>query len=260
MNPAILLIALPTDPQPPIVPVLDPPLAAFVAEDAPKPVMDKWTGSVAIGAVYQDGNTDARSVNATGKAEYRREKDRWTIDGFWDYGETKDQTTGDWALNSRKAGLAAKYDYFLSQKLYVSGNASADTDTLADIKLRTFFGASVGYQWQESETFKWNSEIGAGYLTEEHYVDDDKDYWAGRAMNNIEWQINDKCSFANTATVYMSLEDKEDVNTRSDTRLKTNLTDTMFAQLQWVWDYDNTPATDKERNDNKVSLGLGWSF
>jgi len=58
----------------------------------------------------------------------------------------------------------------------------------------------------------------------------------------------------------VSLEDSEDVNTRSDTRLKTTLTDKMFAQLQWIWDYDATPATGKERNDNQITLGVGWSF
>ena len=135
-----------------------------------------------------------------------------------------------------------------------------DTDVGADIQLRTYFGASLGYQWREDEKLKWNSELGAGYLTEEHYVDEDKEYWAGRVMNNIEWTISDKCSLANTATAFVSLEDSEDVNTRSDTRFKTSLTEKMFAQLQWVWDYDATPATGKERNDNQVSLGVGWSF
>jgi putative salt-induced outer membrane protein YdiY len=136
------------------------PLSSFVAEDAPKPVMDRWNGSIAVGAIYEDGNTDERSVNATGKAEYRREIDRWTVAGYWDYGESKDQTTGDWLLTSRKAGLAVNYDYFLTKKVYVSGNASVDTDVGDDIQMRTFFGASIGYQWREDEKLKWNSASG----------------------------------------------------------------------------------------------------
>ncbi len=262
MNPALVILGTlaavePVAPPPAVEPQ---PLAAFVAEDAPKPVMDKWTGSIAIGAIYQDGNTDTRSANANAQAEYRRERDRWSAAGYWDYGETKDQTTGAWSLNSRKAGLGVKYDYFLSKKVYVSANAGIETDKLADLEQRLFFGAGLGYQWREDEKLKWNSEAGVGYFIEDRYVDEDKEYVAARIANNIEWQINEKTSFANNLAVYPSLEEKEDVYGRSDTRLKTALTEAMFAQLQWVWDYDNTPSAGKERNDNKVVLGVGWAF
>lgn len=262
MNPALVILGTlaPAESAPP-APVVEPrPLAAFVAEDAPEPVMDKWTGSIAIGALYQDGNTDTRAANANAQAEYRREHDRWSATGYWDYGETKDQTTGAWSLNSRKAGLGLKYDYFLSKKVYVSANAGIATDKLADLEQRLFLGAGLGYQWHEDEKLKWNSEAGVGYFIEDRYVDEDKEYVAARLANNIEWQINEKSSLANNVTVFPSLEDKEDVYARSDTRFKTALTDKMFAQLQWVWDYDNTPSAGKERNDNKVVLGLGWAF
>lgn len=255
MNPAILLLAAAP------APIVDSqPLTSFLAEDAPAPVMDRWTGSVAIGATYQSGNTDTRSVNATANAEYRREKDRWTVNGFWNYGETKDQVTNDYTLTARKAGLGVKYDYFLSKKLYVFGNAAVETDTLADLERRDFVGAGLGYQWREDESLKWGSEAGAGYYNELRYDGEDNDYIAARLANNIDWKINDKSSLANTLAVFPSLEDKDDVYGRSDTRFKTSLTEAMFAQLQWVWDYDNTPSTDKDRNDHTVTLGLGWSF
>jgi putative salt-induced outer membrane protein YdiY len=260
---AILLLgALPTEaqPNPPLAIEPQPPLASFVAEDAPPPVMDRWTGSVTIGATYQSGNTDSRAVNANALAEYRREKDRWTAGGFWDYGETKDQTTGDYVLNARKAGASVKYDYFLSKKVYVNATAAIESDTLADLQRRLFFGVGLGYQWREDEKLKWNSELGVGYFIEDRYVDEDKEYIAGRAMNNVEWTISDKNSLANTVTAYPSLEEADDFYGRSDTRFKTTLTEKMFAQLQWVWDYDNTPSAGKDRNDHKVTLGVGWSF
>lgn len=262
MNPALLLVGTIA----PIAPVetntvAEPrPLSSFVSAQAPEPVKHKWTGSVAVGASYQDGNTDARSVNANANAEYRGEDDRWTATGFWNYGETKDQTTNDYELTARKAGLGVKYDYFVSKKLYVFANAGVETDRLADLQRRDFVGAGVGYQWREDETLKWGSEIGAGYFNETRYVSEDTDYISARAANNLDWKINDKSNLANTLTAYPSLEDKDDFFGRSDTRFKTSLTDTMFLQLQWVWDYDNTPAAGKDRNDHTVTLGLGWSF
>jgi putative salt-induced outer membrane protein YdiY len=236
------------------------PLATFIAEDAPPPVKEQWTGSVSIGASYQDGNTDTRGVNATAEAVYRGESYRWTASGFWNYGETKNQTTGDSEINARKAGLGLKYDYFLSKKLYAFANGGIETDLLADIKERDFVGGGLGYQWREDDDLKWGSEGGVGYFVEDHYSDDDDEYISARLANNIDWKLNEKSDLANTIAVYPSLESGDDIYGRSDTRFKTMLTDKMFLQIQWIWDWDNTPAEGLSRNDNTVTLGLGWSF
>ena len=34
----------------------------------------------------------------------------------------------------------------------------------------------------------------------------------------------------------------------------------MFAQLQWLYQYTAIPADDRERTDNLLVLGIGWSF
>jgi uncharacterized protein DUF481 len=56
------------------------------------------------------------------------------------------------------------------------------------------------------------------------------------------------------------LKDKEDVNARVDTHLKLMLTKSMFAQFQWLFTWDNTPATGAERADDLYLVTLGWSF
>ncbi len=263
MNPALLLLGslVPVAPvDTTTAPVDASPLAAFVAEDAPAPVTNKWTGSVAIGASYQDGNTDTRAVNANANTEYRREDDRWTATGYWNYGETKNQETGEFSINARKAGLGVKYDYFISKKLYVFANAGVETDLLADIQRRDFIGVGVGYQWREDEDLKWGSEAGLGYFSESRYVGEDGDYISARVANNIDWKINEKSNLANQLAFYPSLEKSDDIYGRSTTTFKTMLSEKMFLQIQWIWDWDNTPSEGFTRTDNQVTLGLGWSF
>lgn len=268
MNPALLLLGsiapvatadIPTMDSK-LAPLESSSLASFLAEDAPEPVKHQWTGNVAIGATYQDGNTDTRGVNANANAEYRGDDDRWTGTGYWNYGDTKDQTSGEREINARKAGLGLKYDRFLSEKLYLFANAGIETDLLADIQRRTFVGAGAGYQWREDDTLKWGSEVGAGYFTEDRYADEDKDYIAARVANNVDWKINEKSNISNVLAFYPSLEDGDDIYGRSTTAFKTMLTEKMFLQIQWIWDWDNTPSEGLARNDNTVTLGLGWSF
>jgi putative salt-induced outer membrane protein YdiY len=135
-----------------------------------------------------------------------------------------------------------------------------ETDTKADIDLRYYAGVGCGYQWKESETFKWGSEAGITYFVVDYKNDEDKEYPAARLANTISWKINDKTSFDNTVEAFPSLEDVEDFYGKSDTKLKTNLTDKMFAQLQWLYQYTSQPASGAERNDNLLVLGIGWGF
>lgn len=246
---------------PPVPAPTAPESAAIVAVEShdleAKPV--KWTGSVNIGASYSDGNTDSRAVNAGADAERRSEKGRWTAKGYWNYAEDRD-ATGDFAISQRRAGGSLKYDRFLSKKFFVNGLAAVETDTLADIALRYYAGVGVGYQWREADEFKWGSEAGVTYFVTDYNDSDDTEYPAARLANVIAWKITEKTSFENTLEAFPSLEDAADFYGKSDTKLKTSLTEKMFAQLQWLYQYTARPAAGAERVDNLLVLGIGWSF
>jgi putative salt-induced outer membrane protein YdiY len=245
----------------PVASLAPPALTAADEEKVPGPGDPAvWSGSVNIGASYSDGNTDARSVNAAAEAVRRAHDDRYTFKGYWNYGETRNTDTNEFDLTQRRAGASAKYDYFLSEKLYLFAIAGAETDTLADIKLRYYAGPGVGYQWREDEKLKWGSEAGVTYFDTDFYDGEDKEYIAARLANNISWKINEHTTFENTLEAFPSLEDKDDFYGKSDTKVKANLTDSMFAQLQWIYQFTNQPAPDKDRNDNLLVLGVGWSF
>ena len=60
--------------------------------------------------------------------------------------------------------------------------------------------------------------------------------------------------------VFPSLEDPDDIYSKLDTRLKVTINGSLFAQLRWVMDWDNTPASGNKRVDNLYLLTLGWTF
>lgn len=240
-----------------VAPLVVPEAQAAAAPVAP--TEPKWTGNVNIGASYSDGNTDSRAVNAAAEAERRAEKDRWTAKGYWNYAEQRD-STGEFGISQRRAGASLKYDYFLSKKMFAFGIGGVETDSLADIHLRSYIGAGAGYQWREDDVLKWGSEAGITYFKTDYKVSDDKDYIAARLANNVAWQINEQTKLENNIELFPSLEDAKDFYGKSDTKVKTNLSKTMFAQLQWVYQYTAQPADGKERSDNLLVLGVGWSF
>lgn len=225
------------------------------AAPAPAPVEPKWTGSVALGGSYADGNTERRSASATVAAEYRREKDRTTIGFLWTYADESG------VLTDRKTQGRIKYDYFFSKKFYGLAQASAESDYSAALDLRTTVGVGAGYQFQDKPSWKVAGELGLSYVHEnfEGTADDDE-FPAARAAYNWDWKPSDKYDFNQVAEIFPSLKDAQDVNARVDTKAKINLSAKMFAQLEWLYQWDNTPPAGNSRNDNLVLIALGWTF
>ena len=234
------------------------PLAEVQVAPAPAPATPaapKWTGSVALGATYADGNTERKTASATGDAEYRREKDRTTLGFLWNYAEEQGVLTG------RKTEGRGKYDRFFSKKMYGLVQASAESDFQAALDLRTTIGVGVGYQFQDKPSWKVAAEVGVAYVDSDYVgTVDDTSGPAARAAYNWAWTPNDKYNLSQVGEIFPSLERAEDVNARVDTKGRMNLSAKMFAQIEWLYQWDNTPATGKERQDNLVLLGVGWSF
>ena len=224
------------------------------------PPMNEWNGSVSIGASLASGNTDNRNASANADASYRRERDRWTFGFWWYYTETEDDTTGELELTDRRTGARGQYDYFLTKKTYLLAQAAAENNLAADVELRSTVGVGVGHPFREDEKIKLNGELGVSWFDENFYTSEDDSYPAARAAYNFAWVINKKFDFAQSGVIFPSLEDKDDVYSKLDTRLKMSLTEKMFAQFQWLFDWDNTPAQGFERKDNRYLLTVGWSF
>jgi putative salt-induced outer membrane protein YdiY len=230
-------------------------LAPAAADGPPPEELDKWKGSVTVGVTYADGNTNRKTGSATANVSKRREKDRTTFGFLWNYAK-EDGTTTD-----RRTIATAKYDYFLSKKAYALAQASAEGDLAAQLELRAIVGVGAGYQFVEDEKWKLSGEAGLSYV-DENYKDNtaDADFIAARFAYNVDYKPNDTWQVGQTGEIYPSLEDTDDVSARVDTHGKLMLTKSMLAQLQWLFSWDNTPATGAERADNLVLLTVGWSF
>ncbi len=225
----------------------------------PAEVEPKWTGSLNIGASYSDGNTSRRSAHTAAKAQRRGKEDRITADASWDYSE--DKASGTWVLTQRRTSGGLKYDYFLSKKSYVYGTARATGDTLADLELRFIAGAGYGYQWVEEEDLRFATEVGLSYFNENYRsMTPSTDTIAARAAYALYYEINEDVKFLQDVEAYPGLESSDDIYVTKDSRLQMSLTDDMFAQLQWILEYDNTPSPGLDRVDHRFNLSVGWTF
>ena len=249
-----LLVATigPSD-SPPKVQPLDP---APTVQEADK----AWSGSVTAGAIITTGNSETKSATLSGEAVWKGDPDRFTVGALWNY---QGDRTG---VIQRKVYGSAQYDHFLNEKTYSYAKATGEHDFNAALDLRWTAGVGLGHQFREDEEWDVSGEAGVSYVDEEYgptpanLLGSTNEYMAARVAGQIAYLGSDKWEFTHGGEIYPSLEDKDDVYARWDTKVKTQLTESMFAQLQWIWDYDNTPAAGKGRNDSLFALTVGWSF
>jgi putative salt-induced outer membrane protein YdiY len=230
---------------------INPPLA-----EAPK-----WVGAMKMAALFADGNTERRAVNASFDATRRSEIDRFTFDAAWDYGQDRQPSTGDWNLTQRRVGGGLKYDYFLTKRSYALVTSRVLGDTLADLRLRFTGGAGVGYTVVENDSTSFVTEAGLSYFNENYRSDaPSTDFIAARVAYRLSHALSATTRLIHAVEAYPSLEKADDIYLQARVEVVTSLTESMIASLSWIMDYDNTPAPGRERADHRVLLSVGWSF
>jgi putative salt-induced outer membrane protein YdiY len=236
--------------------------AALLQEEEEEAPDGTWHGNVNIGLSKSEGNANVESYNLDARAVREFEEHRYTLDALWFFQRDKDGP-GNGILQRRALG-SAKYDQFLSEKMYFWGNVLAETNLRAILDLRWTVGGGIGYQWRDDDQVKFNTEAGLAYFNEEFDNGDKFDYLAARLAWDFWARVTETVVFGHIAELFPSLDDKDDVYGRANTYFEAQLSERMTARLSWVANYDNTPATvggqTLKRLDSLYLLTVGWTF
>jgi putative salt-induced outer membrane protein YdiY len=227
---------------------------------SPNSVSLGWKASGSVGLSAATGNTEKRAMNMVFDAELRRENDRFTVGLLWRYTDQQNVTTGETDLTERKSSLKGKYDQFVSEHTYWLLNVGVDSDELADLDRRTTVGIGLGFQFEEGEVWTASVEAGFGWFQEDFGEAEDQEYMTLRLAAKWEREGRGPWALSQSAEVFPSVEDSDDVYSKVDSRLRLDLNDNLYAQLQWVVDWDNTPAASQERLDQTWLFTVGWGL
>jgi len=217
------------------------------------PVLTK--GRINAGVNISEGNTQNKTYHLDAEAVVRTVKSRYTIGGELNYEEDEGEETVDDAL------AYLKYDYFLNGKWYLFNNLTLEKDEFKDLRLRSFAGAGVGYQFWESELSDFGIELGVSYVNEDFEEANDENYAAGRwAVNYDRYLLEKIIQFFHYHEGLMGFEDTNDIVIRSRTGFRLPLSNNFLAGAQFHYDWDNSPAPGMENYDKKYLLTIGYSW
>ena len=236
------------------------PLANIKAINPPKPAPPRWKGDVSGALVYTRGNTWNESYSFSANAQKRTENDRTTLKGDTAKkkekasGSLEEVTTEDWLKTM------AKYDYFVSKKMYLFGEGRYETDDQAQLDNRIIYGGGTGYQWIESETLNFATEVGLSCVYENYENNGTDKKLSARGSYHLDTALNQTFSFIHDLAYFPSTEDVSDYYLSTSAELRAKLNTHWFLNAKVLFDYDATPATGEGSSDVKYLLGAGFSF
>ena len=163
-------------------------------------------------------------------------------------------------LLERRASTNGQVDFFLDDTSYLLVNADVETDHKAELDLRYSAGVGYGYQVAEGDDWSLSFEAGLNGVNEQFSGDEDDSYLSGRFGYSLKRDLGDSWTLSQDSEIFPSFEDSEDIHLEVDSRLRCDLSDNLYGQVQWLFDWDNTPAAGAERADHRLLLSVGYSF
>jgi putative salt-induced outer membrane protein YdiY len=230
-------------------------LGDVVAIEVPPPPLD-WTGSANVGFVTTSGNTDVTSLRLDGEIIAIRPNDRFSAAALINKAEDSGVDTADnW-------NLAFNYDRFLTDRLYVNGNAILTSDQFKSLDLRTALGAAIGYDVWKTPRGLLSVNGGLGYVNE-NFADplEDDDYFALREGVRAQIFFAEKRveAFHNHDT-YIGLTGDDNLFFRMQNGVRFRIVGSLVSTIQSDLDYDRSPAPGRDNTDSTFAITLGYRF
>ena len=219
-------------------------------------------GTVNLGGGATDGNTRTKSVSFNADLESRFDSHRLSAGLAYNY----DEDLGGLTARNSKARL--KYDYFLTEELFLFGSVLAEEDSFQDLNLRTALAGGPGYQFVEAGDLEPSylkglaayGEIGLSYVDEDFRQAGDKSYLAAKWSLNMDWKILPRLSLFHHHEGYPSLADMDDFYITTETGIRVSIYENFVSTLQVNWRWDNSPSPGFGRSDTNYLLTLGYTF
>lgn len=234
--------------------------APGIPDPPPEDADGKWHGSLDLGASVASGNSDTVSASASSTSKKEWEMNRVTLKASWNFAQQEDEITRSTDVTQRRWSAMGKYDRFWTARNYAFGSVAAENDDIADLHLRTIYATGVGRKLLIEEDLKLDGEAGISWIDEDYVgqVDDDH-FFALRLATDLDYTISENTKFLQTAEMFPSVDFSE-FNGTLDSRLRINMTATMFAQIQWVARYNNNAPPGTGSTDNLWIASLGWTY
>jgi len=229
-------------------------LGDIVALTRPQPaiVID---GGAGAGLTTTEGNTEVNNLRLDGDIVARAGDNRYSGNA------AVTRARGSGVETARNWTMGAKYDRFLSARLFVNANTILTNDRFRDLDLRTAIGAGVGYQLLSTPRVTLTADAGLGYVNENLESQADDRYAAAREAAAFELVLLPaRVQFFHQHDGYFGVTGDDNLFVKMQNGIRIGLATGFVTTLRHDLDYDRSPAPGRRNTDLTLSLTLGYRF
>ncbi len=246
------------------VTAISPPAGAKVLEAVPlteeKPAAPpkKWSGNVQFAYASTSGREDTQNASLAAEAIRETEKTRLTLKAAGMYGQTNREKTAD----AQEA--SGKFDYFVTDRVYLYGGVGALRDTINLIDWRLSPGVGVGRKFITGDRFSLEGETGVTMIWEQQKLlsgeKETESELYGRVAGRLRWKFAPGAEFSEEVEVLPGLSSGDELRYRSVSQLTATLIGKLSLAAGFTVDYDNNPPPDVPCTSTHASTGFIYNF
>jgi putative salt-induced outer membrane protein len=217
----------------PLAALLAAPLTATAA-DEPKP---GWHGSFGAGLSMNSGNSDAKSFNVGFDLKHDpKTKNVFKAGGLYLRSESNDATTSD------KLSAFVRDEYSFSDRFYVYGEVSYQSDAIAQVDYLVSPTVGAGYKLVATDAVTLEASAGFGGAFEKYEGQDATSSGAWRAGEAFGWKISPAVSLTQKATALWKANDTGEAYYHFEAGLTTSLSRILELKVAYLLDHKTRPA------------------
>jgi putative salt-induced outer membrane protein YdiY len=229
-------------------------LGDIVALTLPQPSLTVVGGANA-GFVTTSGNTEVNSLRLDGEVVARAAANRFTAGGALNRAEDRGAETAEsWTG-------AAKYDRFLTTRMFVNANGIVTHDKFRDLDLRSAVGVGLGYQVINTPLVRLTADAGVGYVNENLATAPDDSYTAARESARLDLFVGGRrAQLFHNHDGYFGLTGEDNLFFRTQNGVRVGIAAGFVTTLQLDLDYDRSPSPGRKNTDRTFALTVGYRF
>lgn len=209
-----------------------------------------WTGEADFGFSFSTGNTEKEDLNFSTKLN----KD----DGDWGH------TLKAQVYSAKDSDVRNKEEYRvdwqtrreLSKVDYLFGEVGYVNDRFSGFDSRINEGIGYGYKFYDTEEFKLSGEVSIGGRHTKFTTGVKENSALGKLAGKMDWKINDNVSF----TEDLSISAADSVIIRSESAIKTALSESLYLKLGFDIEQNNDVPATKDETDTLTKVSVGYKF
>ena len=229
------------------------PLAQIAELEEPDEYYE-WDTTVDLSATLRKGNTDSSNSRLNANSILKL-GDHRHIGDFVFSRETLDSIT-----SKEQTLLTYSYNWLYTDDWFVAGNASFERDPIRELDKRLILGAGIGYDvWNDAGRL-WTMQLGLGGQTEEIGMEKNDSgiaFWSMRISHDL---IGGDLNLFHNNSITTNISGRSNTVLKTSTGFRYEITDLLYANVEFVYDYESDPADIAENEDVSLLVGLGLEF